>query len=63
MQESKFTSRKFIVTMTGMTLAGVLAAIGKMSGDMAGVIVVAIGAYNYSNSYISAKTIGANNDK
>ena len=42
-------SRKFIITMTGMVIAGVLAYMSKMDANVGLVIGAAIGAYNWAN--------------
>ena len=48
-QDGGFVSRKFLVTMTGMALATLLALADKMSGDVAIVLGAGIGAYNWAN--------------
>ncbi len=45
----KYGSRKFIVTMTDMALAAVLAAIANMDTHVALVLAAGIGAYNWAN--------------
>ena len=48
-QDGGFVSRKFLVTVTGMALATLLALADKMSGDVAIVLGAGIGAYNWAN--------------
>jgi hypothetical protein len=50
--DNKFRSRKFIVTVCGMS-AGVIAAYtGNMSGDLAMILATGMGMYNYSQGKI-----------
>jgi hypothetical protein len=49
----KFSSRKFIVTMTGMLCATVLAAFSNMTSDVAIVIGAGMGAYNWANAKVA----------
>ena len=53
-----YGSRKFIVTIVGMTLTFILAYAGKMSGDASLVMIAAIGGYHLANAYIAGKGNG-----
>ena len=44
-----YGSRKFIVTVLGMTLAAALAFVGKVDANVALVLVAGIAAYNWAN--------------
>lgn len=55
----KYGSRKFIVTMTGMAIAGGLALVSKMTGDVALVLTACIGGYHVANAYTTGKGNGA----
>ena len=46
---TKFGSRKFIVTMTGMFLCAGLAVLSKVDANVALVLGAGIGAYNWAN--------------
>jgi hypothetical protein len=52
MVDSKFKSRKFIVTMFGVTGTFVLAYFGKMTGDVAMVVAAGLAMYNYSQGKV-----------
>jgi hypothetical protein len=60
MSASKFASRKFIVTMAAMIIAGALAVANKLTGEVATIFTVCVGAYNAANAVVhytqSAKT-------
>lgn len=47
--EDGYGSRKFIVTLAGMLMATVLAALGKIDANVALVLTGGIGAYNWAN--------------
>lgn len=49
---SRFSSRKFIVTMAVVAATTGLAVAGKMTGDVSTVLVVCVGAYNAANAVI-----------
>lgn len=49
---TKFTSRKFIVTMSALVGSILLAYLGKMDGNTAIVLGACVGAYNYANAKI-----------
>ena len=51
----KYGSRKFIVTMTGMALTALLALLGKMTGDVALVMVACITGYHLANAWTTGK--------
>ena len=53
-----YGSRKFIVTMIGMLLTAILAFFDKMDGDVALVLVAAIGGYHVANAYVKGKGNG-----
>ena len=44
-----YGSRKFLVTIYGMTMAVFLAAISKLDANAALVLAAGIGAYNWAN--------------
>jgi len=46
---SGYGSRKFIITLTGMVLAALLAFFGKVDANVALVLAAGIGAYNWAN--------------
>lgn len=48
-QTERLTSRKFIVTLTAMTMATVLAILGKLDVHSAAVLGAGIAAYNWAN--------------
>jgi len=50
MSTDGYSSRKFIVTMSGMAATVVLAAIGKMDANAGLVLAAGIGAYNWANT-------------
>lgn len=52
---SKYGSRKFIVTMTGMGLTAVLAYTGHMDAHVAMVMVAAIVGYHVANAWTTGK--------
>ena len=49
----KYSSRKFIVTMTGILGSFVMAYLGKMTPDVAIVVGAGIGAYNWASAKVS----------
>ncbi len=53
-----YGSRKFIVTMFGMILTAILAFTGKMDGNVAMVLVAAIGGYHVANAWVTGKGNG-----
>lgn len=59
MNGSKYGSRKFIVTVTGMALTALLAVFGKMTSDVALVMSTAIGGYHIANAWTTGKGNGA----
>ena len=56
----KFMSTKFIVTMTGMLVAAVLAYFGKEVPS--GVLTTGIGAYNIADGWVTGKAIERNGE-
>ncbi len=44
-----YGSRKFIITLTGMVMATVLALFGKVDANVALVLAAGIAAYNWAN--------------
>jgi len=55
MNQSKYGSRKFIITLIALIGSFIISAIGKMTPELAGVVTVSIMAYNIVNGYISKK--------
>lgn len=51
----KYRSRKFIVTLFCAVSAVALASVGKMSGDVATVLMACVAAYNLGQAYIDGK--------
>jgi len=49
--ESKWRSRKFMVTVGGVVLAGLAVYFDKLSPELANVILAAIASYNVSNAF------------
>lgn len=49
--ESKYRSRKFIVTMTCIVLGTLMASIGKLDGSLSAVLTTGMVAYNISNAW------------
>ena len=50
-----YASRKFIVTLTGMGLATLMAYFGKMDGNLMAVLTAGIAAYNWANVQVNAR--------
>ena len=50
MSTDGYRSRKFIVTMSAMVFAVVLAALGKMDANTGIVLAAGIAAYNWANT-------------
>jgi hypothetical protein len=55
---NKYGSRKFIVTMVGMSLTALLALLEVMSGEVALVMTAAIGGYHIANAWTTGKGNG-----
>lgn len=55
MTSERFTSRKFIVVMSCIAAASGLAAYGKMTGDVATVLLACVVSYNMANAYVEGK--------
>ena len=55
MNESRFTSRKFIVTGGGMLGAVVCAYFGILTPELSNVILAGIASYNVANAWIGNK--------
>ena len=51
----KFSSRKFIVSMTGMLITAGLALAGVMDANVAMVLTGAIVGYHVANGYVAVK--------
>lgn len=51
----KYGSRKFIVTIYGMTLAALIALAGMMDAHVAMVFAAAIAGYHLANAYTTGK--------
>ena len=49
MKVNGYASRKFIVTMFGMTGGFVLAYLGKLDANMAMIVAAGIASYNWAN--------------
>lgn len=58
MNFERLSSRKFIVTMSVVALAGALAFFGKMDGNTAMVLTGCITAYNVANAWTTGKGNG-----
>ena len=58
MNAERFTSRKFIVAMSSIIASTALAAYGKMTGDVATVLLAVNAGYHLANAWISTKGNG-----
>lgn len=55
MNESKYMSRKFIVTMTGVAGAVACAYFGILTPELSNVMLAAIASYNVVNGWVARK--------
>ena len=55
MNDNKFTSRKFIVTMSGMLGAVACAHFGILTPQLANVFLAGIASYNVANGWVARK--------
>lgn len=49
--QTKYRSRKFIVTVGGTLLGAGLVYFGKLTPEMSNIILAAIGSYNIANAF------------
>lgn len=55
MVKAEYQSRKFIVTMFGMTGGFALAYLGSLDANMAMIVAAGIGSYNWANVKANGK--------
>ena len=51
MEENKYRSRKFIITLTGLAIGCVFAYLGKLDGNLSNIVLAALASYNIANAW------------
>ena len=54
--ENKYRSRKFIITLVGMSMGLGTALVGKLTPELSNIILAAIAAYNIANAWLGRKS-------
>lgn len=53
--ESKYRSRKFMVTLSGLAIGVGMAYLGKLTPELSNIVLACIASYNMANAWTSPK--------